>query len=103
MKILEDYNKLMKVIVKKTGNTQYSFWVEDSAGAIIPDKNFVFKGDKAELRTLLIRLKASDDVNNPKSKRSIAYSQIVNSINEISKFTLWIFSSKWNTYCEETN
>lgn len=99
MKLIEEYNRLLKVKIFQQGKNQWRLLpVEKRDGGAIRRKDITFRGDDEKLKLLLRRLKAKDNATDPPSKKNRTYQQMIDTARDKSDPYIWIWLTIWNNY-----
>jgi len=98
-KIIEEFNRLLKVRLYKQGENQWRLVpVQKRDGTQIRRGEIIFRGDEEKLKLLLRRLKAKDNETDPPSVKNRTYQQMIDGAKDKSDPWIWIELKDWNKY-----
>lgn len=95
---LSEGDPLLRVKLYDTGTTSWELRVVSSRVGTEVVSVVKLKGDDGDLRKALMKMKASDALSAPATKRNLSYNALVQSAIKGKDNEVWIRRSKWNDF-----
>jgi len=98
IKVLEEYNRLLKVEVHYSGGLWILTPREYKNGDKVSGRGEIkFRGTPIEFSKFLRKIQAKDSSDAPPSSRLKTYNKIVTDIENRTDRFIWIWSTKWKS------